>query len=432
MQKNIKVLLQPARNFIQKEYASGLILFFFILLALIIANSPLYSLYHHIWEIHFYIGWGDFKLDKALHHWINDGLMSVFFFVIGLELKREIIAGELSSWKRATLPLFAALGGMIIPALIYVFINFGKPTVSGWGIPMATDIAIALGLLTLAGKRVPIALKIFLTALAVVDDLGAVLVIAFFYSSNIYVSDIMIGLGFLLVLYGGNLLGIRHTLFYAIIGILGLWYSFMASGVHPTIGGVLVAFTIPARTKINEVAYLATIRKLSDLFEKEVPNNSTLTTKAQHSIIEKIKHVSSDAETPLQKLEHALHPLVAYVVLPVFAFANSGVQINTNAIIEALNPVTIGIIAGLVIGKAIGVTGFVWIATKVKFLFLPENISWKHIIGVGLLAGVGFTMSIFITDLAFKDQDLVEKAKIGILVASLISGISGLLLLRKA
>jgi len=422
---------KTTRYFFVKEYSASLILLMSVLIAMVWVNSPWKNIYHHIWDTHFAISLNGKSLDQPLLHWINDGLMAIFFFVIGLELKREFMAGELSTFKKASLPMIAALGGMIMPALIYFLINKNLSSVRGWGIPMATDIAFAIGLLSLAGKNVPLSLKIFLTALAVVDDLGAVFVIAFFYSSNISFLNLAIALVFVILLISGNLAGIRGILFYLIVGFLGVWLTFLLSGIHATIAGILVAFTIPARTKINENVYLRRIKQLTNEFEKEVPLNSSLTTHEQHIIIEKIKKVSQDAETPLQKLEFLLKPWVSFLIMPIFALANSGIIINSNFTNEIQNPISVGIGIGLVIGKFFGIFLFTWLAVFFKISSLPQEINWFHIAGVALIAGVGFTMSLFITELAFDDVEMIRKAKYGILLASVTAGNLGVILLRR-
>ncbi|MFD0793435.1 Na+/H+ antiporter NhaA [Mucilaginibacter litoreus] len=424
-------IIKPVSKFIHLEYTSGIVLFIGVLLAIIWVNSPFKDAYHHIWEIEFGIGFDSNVLRHPLHLWINDGLMAIFFFVIGLELKREFIAGELSSVKKAALPMAAALGGMLMPAAIYSLVNYGKDGAHGWGIPMATDIAFALALLSMAGKHIPTSVKVFLSALAVADDLGAVLVIAVFYSTQLQFTPLMIGGIFLLVLVIGNAIGIRHTAFYLIIGF-GVWIGFLLSGVHATIAGVLVAFTIPAHRKIDERRYSLKLRELSDEFDQEIPNCSTLTTPKQHDIIENIKSLSIAAQTPLQKIESALHPWVAFVIMPVFALANSGIIIEGDFLKNLANPVSIGVTVGLVIGKFTGVLLFTWLLVKSKLAELPERATWRHIIGISALAGIGFTMSLFVSSLAFSDSKMVEQAKYGILIASLIAGTTGTLLLRNA
>lgn len=428
-QSKIDKLLQPVHKFIQLEYTGGLVLFGCVLIAVAWANIWGIDSYHHFWDLHISVGFEQFKLDKPLHVWINDGLMAIFFFVIGLELKREFLDGELSTLKSASLPMVAALGGMIVPAVIYAVINGGKPSINGWGIPMATDIAFALGILSLAGKSIPASVKVFLSALAVADDLGAVLVIAIFYTDHISIVFLATGLGFLLILWIGNVLGVRHVLFYILVGII-VWIAFLYSGVHATIAGVLIAFTIPARTKIDENLYLKNLKVLSEKFEAEIPNNSILTTPSQHHIIEHIKQLSQDAETPLQKIEHQLHPWVAFLIMPLFALSNAGIEIGNGFLSSLGSHVSIGIIAGLVIGKFVGVFGFTWLMIKSRIASLPNSASWRHITGVAALAGVGFTMSLFISGLAFKDEGMIDAAKAGILVGSIIAGVAGMLILK--
>lgn len=425
----IDKIIKPVNRFIHLEYTSGIVLFLGVVMALIWVNSPFSESYHHIWEIEFSLGFDDNVLSHPLHLWINDGLMAIFFFVIGLELKREFIAGELSTLSKASLPMVAALGGMLVPAAIYAAFNHGTTGSHGWGIPMATDIAFALALLSMAGKHIPTSIKVFLSALAVADDLGAVLVIAFFYSSGIVWMPLLIGAAFLGILTIGNYLGIRSSVFYLLIGF-GVWVGFLLSGVHPTIAGVLVAFTIPARTKIDEKRYSTRLRELSDEFDAEIPNCSTLTTPKQNSTIENIKGLSLAAQTPLQKIETTLHPWVAFVIMPLFALANAGIIIGADFFSLLINPVSIGVSLGLVVGKFAGVLLFTWLLVKTKIGTLPQGATWKHIMGVALLAGIGFTMSLFVSALAFTDAQRIEQAKAGILVASLIAGILGITVLK--
>lgn len=430
MQKSpIDKLIHPVNRFIHLEYTSGIVLFLGVVIALIWVNSPYSESYHHIWDIEFSFGFGNSVLSHPLHLWINDGLMAIFFFVIGLELKREFIAGELSTLSKASLPMVAALGGMLVPAAIYMAFNHGTAGEHGWGIPMATDIAFALALLSIAGKHIPASIKVFLSALAVADDLGAVLVIAFFYSSGIVWLPLLIGVGFLAILAIGNILGVRSSAFYLLIGF-GAWVGFLLSGVHPTIAGVLVAFTIPARTKINEKQYSDRLNQLSAEFDEEIPNCSSLTTPKQHDTIEQIKALSLAAQTPLQKIETALHPWVAFVIMPLFALANAGIVIGSDFFSLLINPVSIGVSLGLVIGKFIGVLLFTWLLVKSGISALPQGATWKHIMGVALLAGIGFTMSLFVSALAFDSAIMINQAKYGILLASLIAGIAGVIVLK--
>ncbi|NCT09299.1 MAG: Na+/H+ antiporter NhaA [Flavobacteriia bacterium] len=426
-----KILILPITRFINNSTTSGILLFASAIVALILANSPLKEAYHHFWEHTFSIGYDEFRITKSLHHWINDGLMSIFFFVIGLELKREIIAGSLSKPKDALLPIFAGLGGMIFPALLYLTLNSSGETNSGWGIPMATDIAFALGILYMIGDKVPTSLKVFLTALAIADDLGAVLVIAFFYTSEISSISLLIGGVFLGILIIANYIGIRNIFFYGLIGIGGLWMAFLLSGIHATIAGVIAALTIPANVKIQDKQFVEKMNKLTNNFKNSIPNDVTLLTHDQLYIIDKIRYYSKAALTPLQRLEHSMHPMVAYVVMPIFALANAGITFSGDISENIVSNVSLGVILGLVIGKFVGIVTMTKILVKFKIAELPEGLQWKHIYGVALIAGVGFTMSLFITDLAFDNELYIIQAKIGIFIASLISGFGGFLILRK-
>ncbi len=418
-------------RFIKEESLGGFLLILVTVIALIWANTGFYELYHRVWhEIKLGFSLGDFEMKYSLQHWINDGLMALFFFMVGLEIKREVISGELSTMKKASLPIAAAVGGMLFPALIYVMFNHNNPEhLAGWGAPMATDIAFALGILSLLGNKVNINLKIFLTALAIADDLGAILVIAIFYTDTINISQLINAGIFLAIMIGANRLGVRRTTFYALVGFLGVWLSFMFSGVHATIAGVLIALTIPGRTKVTEKQYVDELCILVDKFEKAKPNDNAMLTQKQAHLVSKIASLSDDAQTPLQKLEHALHPVTAYIILPLFALANAGVRIEGNITEMLFHPVSLGIMAGLVFGKVLGISLFSRLIVGLKLAELPEGVTWKQIYGAGLLAGIGFTMSIFISGLAFADESLVQIAKIGIFGASLISAIAGLIVL---
>lgn len=427
-----KLLIIPVMRFINNSTTSGILLFTSAIIALFLANSPFQEAYHSFWEHTFSIGFDEYIVSKSLHHWINDGLMSVFFFVIGLELKREIMAGELSRPKDAILPIFAGLGGMVFPALFYLFLNSSGDETAGWGIPMATDIAFALGILYLLGDRIPVSLKIFLTVLAIADDLGAVLVIAFFYTSDISVMSLIIGGIFLIVLVVANILGVRNIIFYGVIGIGGLWLAFLLSGVHATIAGVMAALTIPANVKIQDKKFVLKMNALTKDFEKSAPNNVSLLTHDQLNIVEKIRYYSKAALTPLQRLEHSMHPLVAFVVMPIFALANAGITFSGSFTENMVSNVSLGVIFGLVLGKFIGIVLISKILVQLKLAALPNELRWRHVYGVSLLAGVGFTMSLFIADLAFVNPTFIIQSKIGIFIASIICGIGGFLVLRKA
>ena len=418
-------VVEPIKDFINNSTTSGIVLFSSAMLALILANSPLGESYHHFWETPFSIGFGDNVLTKTLHHWINDGLMAVFFFVVGLELKREIVGGELSQPKNAILPIIAAIGGMVFPAVIYLAFNSSGESSYGWGIPMATDIAFALGVLYLLGSRVPLQVKIFLTVLAIADDIGAVLVIAFFYTSNIDFNSLLVGGIFMAVLICGNLVGIRSTLFYGIIGICGLWLAFLMSGVHATIAAVLAAFTIPSNPKITEKQFIFKLDSLYNEFKETKPNDNPTVTSEQLHILEEIRDYAKRALTPLQRLEHGMHPIVAFIIMPIFALCNAGVQINATMFENGISMVTLGVIFGLIFGKLIGIIGFTWLFTKMKWAKLPEDFNLLHIVGIGFLASIGFTMSLFITELAFEDAQLIKEAKLGVLIASILASFLG-------
>jgi NhaA family Na+:H+ antiporter len=418
-------------RFINEEAYGGIILIIAAITALVWANSAFYESYHYIWhELKVGFAWGDINMITSLHHWINDGLMALFFFTVGLEIKREIMGGELSSIKKASMPIAAAIGGMVVPAVFYTLVAINHPEyLSGWGIPMATDIAFALGLLALLGKKVNINLKIFLTALAIADDLGAVLVIAVFYTESIDYSELLSGGFFIMVLLIANWAGIRRTLFYAIVGFVGVWLAFVFSGVHATIAGVLIALTIPANTKIGEDEYVSKLTKLLDKFKKEKPNDITLLSKEQAHVIADIEDLNEKAQTPLQKLEHAMHPITAFFILPVFALSNAGVRVEGSIVEMLLHPISLGIIAGLVLGKFFGISVFSHLMVKLKLSVLPDGVSWRQIYGLAFLAGIGFTMSIFISDLAFVEEESKQIAKVGIMAASFISAIIGMLVL---
>jgi NhaA family Na+:H+ antiporter len=430
--KIAQILIRPINKFIRNESSAGIILFISALIAMIWANSAWKDAYHHLWETPLGISFGGFEVNKTLHHWINDGLMAVFFFVIGLELKREVVGGELSNLKNAVLPIMAGLGGMIMPALIFIVLNNNPSATAGWGIPMATDIAFALGIMSLLGNRVPIALKVFLTALAIADDLGAVLVIAFFYTSKIDFLSLMTGIGFLGLLVIANVMGVRKTLIYGLLGIGGLWMAFLLSGVHATIAGVLAALAIPASVKVDEEEFSDEMEELLQKFRAADPNNNPLLTAEQLHILEAMKQTCAAAETPLQKLEHSMHGLVAYVVMPVFALANAGIELGGNLWQELFTPLTLAVAVGLIGGKFIGIMLSSSLLVKLGWAELPQQTTWKQMTGVAFLAGIGFTMSLFITELAYSDIELIKKAKLGVLFASLVSGAMGYIILRSA
>jgi len=415
-------------RFINEEAYGGIILIIATIIALIWANSLYYESYHYVWhEFHLGFKWGELNMTSSAHHWINDGLMALFFFTVGLEIKREVMGGELSSFRKASMPIAAAIGGMIIPAVFYAVVMIQFPEyIDGWGIPMATDIAFALGLLALLGKRVNINLKIFLTALAIADDLGAVLVIAFFYTDTIVYTELISAAFFLGILLIANIAGVRRTIFYAIVGFAGVWIAFVYSGVHATIAGVSIALTIPARTKISENEYIQKISRYIEKFKKQKANDNKLLTKEQSHLLAEIESLNEKAQTPLQKLEHTMHPITMYFILPIFALSNAGVHIEGSFIQMLIHPISLGIIAGLVLGKFVGISLFSHLMVWAKISILPEGVSWKQLYGVAFLAGIGFTMSMFISDLAFTDEEYRQIAKVGIMAASVISAIIGI------
>jgi len=428
--KNRPVRYFKISSFINEETYGGLLLILATIAALFWANSSFYESYHHVWhEIKVGFVWGKIDLVASIHHWINDGLMAIFFFVVGLEIKREVMGGELSTLKKASLPIAAAVGGMIVPAAFYAIININSPEFdNGWGIPMATDIAFALGLLAMLGKRVPLNLKIFLTALAIADDLGAVMVIAVFYTESIDMNELMYAGFFLAVLLIANLAGVRKTIFYALVGFAGVWIAFVYSGVHATIAGVLIALTIPARTKIDESYYIDKLSQLLGRYkEQTIDSGSSLLSKGQVHVLTEIADLNDKAHTPLQKIEHALHPVSAYFILPVFALSNAGVHIDGEVVDMLFHPISIGIMLGLILGKFIGISLFSIAIVKFKLATLPEGMRWSHIYGASLLAGIGFTMSMFISDLAFEEPEYIQIAKIGIMAASFISALAGMI-----
>ena len=381
-------ITQAIKNFFSREEKSGILLLLFATLALITVNSPLQSLYYDIKYTDIPISLGDFNFTKSVSHWVNDGLMAIFFFVIGLELKREILEGELSSFDRMVLPAIAAVGGMAAPALVYILININNPeNMSGWAIPTATDIAFSLAVLLIIGKSVPLSLKVFLLSLAIIDDLGAVLIIAFFYTaeiSSVYLLYSLIVFGLLVVV---NLSGNQKMYIYMILGIF-LWYFVLKSGVHATIAGVLLATTIP----------------------NNVENN------VDHSML---KH-----------LEHKLHNFVGILVLPVFAFFNSDINFSDVTMSSVYSPLSMGVILGLLLGKPIGITLFTYVGMKTKLFSLPENVTLKDVFGLSLLCGIGFTMSLFINGLAFTETYLIDSSKLGIFIGSIVSAIAGYLILK--
>jgi NhaA family Na+:H+ antiporter len=372
--------IKPFKDFFRSEQIGGVILIVCVIVSLIIANSNLGAAFENLLSTKIGFSSSAIVLEYSVSLWINDGLMAIFFLLVGLEIKREIIEGELSSPQKAAMPIFAALGGMIVPAIIYALMNSGTPTIHGWGIPMATDIAFALGVISLLGKRVPSSLKIFLAALAIADDLGAILVIAIFYTNELHWMQLLYSTGILIVLIALNRFGVKKLIYYIIPGIF-LWYFVHHSGIHATIAGVLLALTIPTNTVKDE--------------------------------------------SPLEKLEHLLVRPVNFLIMPIFALANTNIRFENKMIDGLSSPLGLGIICGLALGKPIGVSLFSWLSVKLGIAKLPNKVNWKHIFGLGLLAGIGFTMSVFIALLSFNSIEYQIQAKFAIIVSSVLAGISG-------
>lgn len=387
------------------------------------ANSPWAASYERWLQAEATVSLGGAGLAKSLRHWINDGLMGLFFFVVGLEIKRELLAGELSSVRTALLPVFAAAGGMAVPAALYYALNHGTPLASGWGVPMATDIAFALGIL--AAFPVPVALKVFLTALAIVDDIGAVVVVAVFYSDAIVLESLLAGGLLLGASIGANAAGVRNPIAYFLIGAAA-WLAFYDSGVHATLAAVLMAFTIPARSVIDgRELHDRAEGLLRELRESGLPAGTGLLTKEQHHLVHAIEQATERATAPLQELEHALMPVVTYLVLPAFALANAGIAVDAGTFAALGSPMGLGIVLGLVVGNPVGVLAFSWAGIRLGLAELPRGVTFRHIASMGFLAGVGFTMSLFIATLAFPDPATAEAAKAAVLTGSLISAVLG-------
>ena len=428
---NRKIFL-PAMQFMRQEKSGGIVLAVAVVIALALANSPWHENFAHFFEHHL-----GFVVDStpyfnfSIAHWINDGLMSLFFFVVGLELKREFIGGELRDIRKVVLPVGAAIMGMLVPAGIFLALNFGTEVSGGWGIPMATDIAFALALVYMLGDRVPLSAKVFLTTLAIVDDLGSVIVIALFYTSNISVSSIAVGVAFLLIMFIANKMGVKSVLFYGMLGVCGVWTAFLMSGIHATIAAVLAAFMIPADSKIPEATFIARMRRQLRLFEKADSNDVRTLEHEQVEIIAQVKSEAINALPPLQRLEHGMLPFVSFVIMPIFALANAGVNfVEMDMASIFSNNVALGVMLGLLLGKPIGVVASVWILVKLGIGKRSASMTWRRFIGLGFLASIGFTMSMFVTSLAFTDPALHVQAKVGIFAASILGGVIGYRLLK--
>ena len=422
---------RPFKEFIRTEKFSGILLIISTMLAIFVANTPFAHEYFDLWDTYLSISIGAFSLSKPLHLWINDGLMAIFFFVVGLEIKRELLVGELNTPKKAILPVSAALGGMIVPVLLYLIINVNNPSAArGWGIPMATDIAFVIGILALLGTRVPFSLKIFLTSLAIVDDIGAVLIIALFYTYKIEIIYLLVAVLIILLLFFINRMEIQNHIVYALVGML-LWYFIFLGGLHATIAGILAAIAVPASTKLNPDEFVNEGQHILERFKTAGPRDKEILLNRQHLAALKTLEISClNVQTPLQRFERGLHYWVALVVMPLFIFSNAGLTIDVINFEMFLEPITLGIVIGLAFGKTIGIFLFSWISVKIGITELPSGLKWGHIFGGAWLGGVGFTMSLFIASLALVSPGNLILAKIGIIVGSLISGVVGFLILR--
>lgn len=415
-------------EFIHTQTGGAALMLGAAILALLIANSGWHTVYDQVlhWEAGFVFG--PVAFEQSLKHWIDDGLMAVFFFVVGLEIKREIVAGELSDRRTAMLPVAAALGGMIVPALIYVALAGPGEAAHGWGVPMATDIAFAIGALALLGSRAPVALKVFLTALAIADDIGAILVIALFYTEKVEVGWLVGAAGILIAMLTLNRRGVHKAIPYLILAA-ALWFAFLNSGIHATVAGVLAALMIPATTRVDPRDFTRDARKALDEIDRlEVVGAHPLEDDAQQVIALEVSRNATGTVPPLQILESALHPAVTFVILPVFAFANAGVRLVGDTPFS-LDSVAVAIIVGLVVGKPIGITAASWLAIRTGLADLPAGVSWPQLIGAGALGGIGFTMSLFIANLAFSSPEVAMSARVAILIASALAAGLGIAVL---
>jgi len=421
-------VIRPFQRFASQEASGGIVLILATVAALVVANSGANGSYLEWLKSAVSVEIGTFRESNTVLQLINDGLMAVFFLVVGLEIKRELLTGELSTIKQAALPLAAALGGMRVPAAVYLAFNHSGPSKPGWGVPMATDIAFALGVLALLGDRVPYGLKVFLAALAIVDDIGAVLVIAVFYSHGID-ANFLIGAGWCVLALGvSNWIGVRSLIVY-MVGGLAMWWCLHHSGLHGTVAGVVTAFLIPAKSRIDVRGFLDRAKQYLSCFETAKPGERVLSGDLEsslHSLERAIERVT----TPLQRLLHMTHPWVAFLIVPLFAFANAGIGLSQAQFLQLSgDSLALGVIIGLVVGKPLGIVGFSWLALKLKLASLPDGVRMPHVIGAGLLGGIGFTMAIFIASLAFPEPGTLVVAKTAILVASLVSGLLGFVFL---
>ena len=422
-----RTFILPVQHFIHTESIGGIVLLAATLAALGWANSPWSNDYHHILETHLTLDVALFSVDLSIEEWINDGLMAIFFFVVGLEIKRELMFGQLSSVRSAALPTVAAAGGMVVPALIYLVFNLQGDGARGWGIPMATDIAFALGVLALLGRRIPMELRVFMLGLAVVDDLGAIAVIAVAYTESIDFGQLGLAASLTIVMIAANRLGLRQPAITAALAFL-IWVAVLKSGVHATVAGVLIAGLTPAKPTFSREEFA----QESDALLAEYRTSIVAGDRERSEVIlGEIEELSQATEAPLERMERLAHPWASYVILPLFALANAGINFSSESLGQAASSaVTIGVAGGLVLGKLVGITLFPWVASRLGLVQLPGPMSWTQVVGAGLLGGIGFTVAIFVAGLAFDDPTLVDEAKLGILGASLVAGLSGYGLLR--
>lgn len=420
-------VLSPFEEFIHRQSTSGILLMFAAIIALFLANSRFAEGYQHLIHLPAMVGIGDWGISMSLHHWVNDALMALFFFVVGLELKREMLVGELSDIKQAALPIVAAAGGMLVPALIFEAFNYGSDAAHGWGVPMATDIAFAVGALALLGKRAPKALITFLVALAIADDLGAVLVIALFYTQNLAMHWLVVALALTAVLMTFNYVGIRNAIPYFVVAVF-LWYAMLQSGVHATLAGVIGAFTVPARSKYDPRLFADMVNQHIDRFIANRKQQDSLMTNNQlYSIVQNLEESVRGVQTPLQQLELTWHLPVAFLVIPIFAIFNAGIPIQIDSLSETFaNPVMLGVMFGLLVGKFIGISGACWLAIRLGIAKMPSQTRFSQIAAVSVLGGIGFTMSIFIAELGFPGHpEHLLMAKTGVLAGSISAGLIG-------
>jgi len=418
-----KSIVTTFQEFFQSSTSAGVVIIACMALALAWINSPFSASYHALLATPLNITVDTFQLDFTIEHFVNDGLMVVFFLVVGLEIKRELLIGELSSRKKAMLPIIAAVSGMVVPGFIYAIFNVGTPAIRGWAVPVATDIAFALGILALFGNRVPLGLKIFLAALAIVDDLFSVVVIALFYTSTLHIASLMWAAVIVVILIIGNRSSVHSLWFYALAGI-ALWLCFLSSGVHPTIGGVVLAICIPSRSRINQRSFLQRTR--------ELVNRIVAREEEQHDAVHALESLCERVQSPLHRIEHSLQPWVAFGIMPLFALVNAGVAFNSSVVTHLISPISLGIILGLFLGKQLGVSFAVWLSVRLHWAELPANVTMRNIYAVSILCGIGFTMALFVAHLAFTSNEDLEVAKLSILVGSFISAIVGSILLRSS